>query len=88
MRYLLRSMRLPHCARGPARCAICKQRAEGPPSWALLDVEPPDGDLVARPMVEVEGTLRVYDVVRVFESRAAADVWIEERGLRGRVQDG
>lgn len=79
----LEHMRQVHCARGPKRCARCKDAAAAPRSWALLDVCP-EGP-AARPTVALatpQGTRRTtYDVLKRFGSAEEARAFADEHGL-------
>jgi hypothetical protein len=81
--HLIRRIRLAHCARGPERCAACREMDREVP--ALLDVDPPNYGMVARRMVEVEfagaRTWREFDVARVFESAEEARAYAAEQGV-------
>lgn len=78
-RFVIRRLRLPHCARGPARCERC--RDDAPARLCLLDTrpEPPEA---ARPTLEVApGVHRPYAVVRTFADDEAARAHAREHGI-------
>ena len=52
-KYVLKRMARMHCARGPNRCKTCKEYAKEK-KIALLDTDPDDPGLIARPMIEIE----------------------------------
>lgn len=66
---VLRTMSLPHCARGTTRCERCREAAHAEPKPTLLDLC--TGGDEARPVVEIgqDGMSRFsfYRVVRVFD---------------------
>jgi len=73
-KYIIRTIHTAHCARGPERCAKCRQMSES--RICLLDIDPPDQGRQARRTIEVEingkKQWREFDVVRTFESEAEA----------------
>jgi hypothetical protein len=80
MQQIIRATRTQHCSRGPIICAKC--RAMDEVKWMLLDIEPPNEDRVARPVVELvlngKPEYRVYDVMRVFVSEDEAREYATE----------
>lgn len=90
---VLRTMTLPHCARGTGSCAACRAAAQAAPKPTLLNLctDGPE----ARPVVELEqsGVVRrsFYEVVRVFEGEeeasrfadAAKIPWVDPKGSVG-----
>ncbi|HNV69471.1 MAG TPA: hypothetical protein PKO06_07240 [Candidatus Ozemobacteraceae bacterium] len=83
-RHLIRRMSLPHCKRGPMRCAKCKA-GEGQIVFSLIDVFPPNRGMVQRPVTEVtiDGTKQYleYDVVKVFATEAEARAFAAQHQL-------
>jgi len=79
----IRSLKRLHCARGPDRCASCKQAQAEPAAPKLLDVCP-NGD-VARPTIEIvrdgETLFRPFDVLQTFASADAARAFAKKHGL-------
>jgi hypothetical protein len=85
-RFILRRLTIPHCARGPARCAACAAATE---TLALLDIDP--AGEAARPVIAVvvDGvrTMRTFDVVRRFAGQAEARAFLAAAGLDGVLLD-
>lgn len=79
MRYLIRRLVPPHCARGPRRCGKCRDAKE---TYLLLDIAPERPNEIARPVIEVDGTFRPFDVVRRFETREEALAYAQDKGIR------
>lgn len=81
-RFVIRRLALPHCARGPARCARCRE--DRAPALCLLDTQP-DPPEAARPVIALTAggrtVHRAYDVVQVFDDVAAARACALERGI-------
>ncbi len=81
--YIIRKIRLAHCARGPELCAKCREMDEA--RICLLDVDPPDRGMAARRTIEVEikgmREWREFDVVRSFADEAEAGKYAEENGI-------
>lgn len=81
--FVIRRIRQAHCARGPARCARCREMDRE--VIALLDIAPPQQGLVARPTLPVavggQQVWREFDVVRVFESEEEARAYAEQNGV-------
>ena len=82
-RYLIRRIRLAHCARGPEQCEQCRALDREVP--ALLDVDPPNYGMVARRIIEIqtaEGPAwREFDVVRTFQDEREARAYASEHGV-------
>jgi len=80
---IIRSIRLAHCKRGPARCEQC--RALDGEKYCLLDIDPPQPGLAQRRTIQVtlKGTpvWREFDVLRVFDSRDQAAAYATSAGL-------
>jgi hypothetical protein len=74
-RYVIRPMTLLHCARGSRRCARCRELVEQGPRWQLLDTLPDEHPEAARPVIQVDGAWRTYDVERVFADRVEAEAY-------------
>lgn len=74
MQQIVRATRSVHCSRGPVLCAKC--RAMDSVKWMLLDIDPPNQDREARPVIEVtlegKSEWRAYDVLRIFENELEA----------------
>ncbi len=70
-KYVLKRMAKMHCARGPNRCKTCKEYAKEK-KIALLDTDPDDPELIARPMIELEFEGEMifvpYDVLAYFDT--------------------
>jgi len=81
---LVMPMRQVHCARGPERCARCRESA-GVMRWQLVDIDPPEQDKTARPtlMLTINGETcwRVYDVVRSFANEQEARAYAAQHDL-------
>jgi hypothetical protein len=73
-----------HCARGPKRCKTCKEYAKDK-KVALLDTDPDDQGLIARPMMEIEfegEKIHVpFDVLAYFESFEEAKDHAEKKNM-------
>lgn len=82
--HLVMPMRQVHCARGPERCARCRESAKII-RWQLVDIDPPDQDKTARPTVMLtingETCWRVYDVLRSFASEEEARAYANQHNL-------
>ena len=82
-RRLIRRIRLAHCARGPKRCARCREADRA--VIALLDLDPPRRGTTARRVIDVvvDGETRwlEYDLERVFESEVDARAFAAEHGV-------
>ena len=70
-KYVLKRMAKMHCAKGPYRCKTCKEYAKEK-KVALLDTDPDDPGLIARPMIEIEfegeKIFVPYDVLAYFDT--------------------
>ncbi len=81
--YLIRRLRLAHCARGPQWCEKCREMDRQVP--ALLDIDPPNYGLLARRTIEVEWegarVWREFDVVRTFETEEEARAHAAQHGI-------
>jgi len=81
--YVIRRIRLAHCARGPERCEKCREMDRE--AICLLDMDPPNQGIVTRRVIplEVDGETvwREYDLVRVFESEAEAREYAAQNGV-------
>jgi hypothetical protein len=82
-RYVIRRIRLAHCARGPARCEKCREMDRE--ALCLLDVDPANYGRVTRRVIEIqvagESVWREFDVVRVFERSEEALAYAAENGI-------
>lgn len=82
-KYIIRTIRLTHCARGPELCAKCREMDR--PAICLLDIDPPNHGREARRTIEVEidgrKEWREFDVIRSFQSEAEARKYAEENGI-------
>lgn len=83
-KHIIRTIRLAHCARGPERCAKCREMDE--PKICLLDIDPPNRGREARRTIEVDldgkREWREFDVVRSFADEAEARRHAEENGIK------
>jgi len=83
--FVIRKIRLAHCARGPEWCEKCREMDREAP--CLLDIDPPNYGMVARRVIELEFEgerfWREFDVVRVFESAAEAQAY----AIAHRIED-
>jgi hypothetical protein len=74
VKFVIKKLSVPHCKRGPENCELCKKNSE--PRWCLLDVDPPDKEMVQRPVIELtidgERHFFVYDVIKSFASEEEA----------------
>ena len=82
-RYIIRTMRLAHCKRGPAVCEKCREMDEE--KICLLDICPPDQGMVQRRVIEIsrggESVWHEFDIVRAFESEEEAREYAEQNGI-------
>lgn len=82
-RYIIRTIRQAHCARGPELCAKCREMDV--PKICLLDIDPPNQGREARRTIEVDiggrKEWREFDVVRTFDSEAEARRYAAENGI-------
>jgi len=70
--YVVKKMAKIHCAKGPKNCKKCREYAKEK-RYALLDTNPQENEMAARPLIEleVEGGEKVwvtFDVIAYFES--------------------
>ncbi|PKL46222.1 MAG: hypothetical protein CVV42_17210 [Candidatus Riflebacteria bacterium HGW-Riflebacteria-2] len=83
MKYVIKKLSVPHCKRGPERCQLCREMAE--PRWCLLDVDPPDKEILQRPVIELaidgERHFLVYDVIKSFASEEEARLYMTTGAL-------
>lgn len=83
-KYVLKQMARIHCARGPNRCKTCKEYAKEK-KVALLDTDPDDPGLIARPMIEIEyegEKIHVpFDVLAYFDTFEEAKGYAEKNNL-------
>jgi len=88
--FVLKKMARIHCARGPKRCKICKEYAEDK-SWALLNINPEENPMAARPMIEieVEGEMvfMPFDVVAYYDDIKSAMEYVNEKGIKVKLQE-
>ena len=81
--YIIRSMRLAHCKRGPSVCEKCRRMSAK--RICLLDICPPRVGEVQRRVLEVnrggEKAWREFDVVRIFESEEEAKAYAESHAI-------
>ena len=81
--HIIRTIRLTHCARGPERCAKCREMDE--PKICLLDIDPPHKGREARRTIEVEingiKEWREFDVVKTFADKAQARSYAAKNGI-------
>jgi len=86
--HVLKKMARIHCARGPNRCKICKEYAEDK-RWALLNTEPDENPMAARPMIELEiegeKVFVPFDVIAYYDDIKEAMEYANERGLKVEV---
>lgn len=68
--YIIRTVRIAHCKRGPERCDQC--RAMDAERIGLLELYPPGVGEMQRRVIQVGGDWREFDVVRVFEDEEEA----------------
>lgn len=82
-RYIIRTIRLAHCKKGPARCAQCREMDVD--KICLLDICPPHPGEIQRRVIEVEldgeHVWREFDVVKVFESEQEARAYAAANGI-------
>ncbi|EKD81292.1 MAG: hypothetical protein ACD_39C01871G0002 [uncultured bacterium] len=87
MKYLVKKLQVPHCKRGPERCEICRKTCE--PRWCLLDIDPPDKEMVQRPVLDLtidgERHFLVYDVIKSFDSEEDARKFLSENDYPGLI---
>lgn len=83
-KYIIRNIRLAHCARGPKMCAKCREMDE--PKICLLDIDPPNQGREARRTIEVEingkREWREFDVVKTFADESEARRYAAENGIK------
>ena len=86
-KYVMKKLAVPHCKRGPDRCEAC--RDHNAERWCLLDVDPPDQDLIQRPVLEFswhgERQIRVYDVIRSFAGEDEAQTFLDTADYPGLI---
>jgi len=74
LKFVIKKLAVPHCKRGPEHCELCRKNSE--PRWCLLDVDPPDKEMLQRPVIELvvdgERHFLVYDVIKSFASEEEA----------------
>lgn len=83
VKFVIKKLSVPHCKRGPERCELCRKNSE--PRWCLLDVDPPDKEMVQRPVIELvidgERQFLVYDVIKSFVSEEEARQFLQTSDL-------
>ncbi len=83
MKFVMTKLSVPHCKRGPERCELCRKSSES--RWCLLDVDPPDKQMVQRPVldIEIDGERHffVYDVIKSFVSEEEALTFLKSSEL-------
>lgn len=83
-KYVLKRMARMHCARGPKRCKTCKEYAKEK-KVALLDTDPDDPGLIARPIIEIEfeeeKIFVPFDVLAYFDTFEEAKAYAEKNDL-------
>ena len=83
LKFVIKKLSVPHCKRGPERCELCRKNSE--PRWCLLDVDPPDKEMVQRPVIELsidsERHFLVYDVIKSFASEEEARQFVKTSSL-------
>jgi hypothetical protein len=81
--HIIRKIRLAHCKRGPEVCEKCREMDVE--RICLLDICPPDAELVQRRVIEVtvdgETEWREFDVVRVFADEQEAAAYAAQNGI-------
>ncbi len=81
-KYVLKRMARIHCARGPKRCKTCKKYAKEK-KVALLDTDPDNPGLIARPMIELEFEGEMihvpFDVLAYFDTFEEAKAYAKEK---------
>jgi len=81
-KYVLKRMAKMHCARGPNRCKTCKEYAKEK-KVALLDTNPDDPELIARPMIELEFEGEMifvpFDVLAYFDTFEEAKAYAQKK---------
>jgi hypothetical protein len=82
-RYIIRTIRLAHCKRGPSVCPTCRELDAD--AICLLDLCPPRQGEVQRRLVELvqegEPVWREYDITRTFDTKPEAVAYAEEHGI-------
>jgi len=72
--YIIRTIRIAHCKRGPERCEQCREM--NGERICQLDIDPPQPGMMQRRLIEIDKVWHEFDVVRVFadvdEARAYA----------------
>jgi hypothetical protein len=80
---IIRSIRLAHCKRGPARCEECRRLDAD--RFCLLETFPPQSGDGQRRLIHLEGPgggqWRAFDVVRIFASEAEARAYATQHGI-------
>ena len=84
--YMIKSMSRPHCARGPAMCAKCREM-EKTREICLLKVYAQSDGKVARPVIEVtrdgQRQFLEFDVEKVFKDASEARAY----AAKNKIQD-
>ena len=82
--FIIRSIRMAHCKRGPLVCRQCRE--EDVEKICLLETYPPGSGDAQRRMIDVEvdgkTVWREYDVVRTFDSEQEARDYAEENSIQ------
>jgi len=69
--HVVKKMAKIHCAKGPKNCKTCREYAKEI-RYALLDTDPQENELAARPMIELEvmgeKTWVTFDVIAYFDT--------------------
>ena len=81
--YVIREMKMMHCAKGPERCEKCRDMAKNS-NFSLIKLLP-GHSMVARPVLEVEinGEKQYfeYDIVQIFDNKGAAEEYSKEHHI-------
>ncbi|MBU1108853.1 MAG: hypothetical protein KKB51_19405 [Candidatus Riflebacteria bacterium] len=89
VKFLMKELRVPHCKRGPERCELCRKQDE--PRWCLLDVDPPDKEMMQRPVLELildgERQILVFDVIKSFATEEEARQFLAKAEYPGLTWD-
>jgi hypothetical protein len=82
-RYIIRTIRLAHCKRGPAVCEKCREMDVE--RICLLDICPPDAGEMQRRVISItrdgQPAWREFDIVRIFASPEAARGYAQQNGI-------
>ncbi len=85
MQYVVKKMAKIHCAKGPKGCKKCQEYVKEI-RYALLDTNPQENELAARPMIELEIASGekiwvTFDIIAYFDTLDAVKEYAVKKGI-------